>query len=216
MNEALAGVVVAAPRRHEYDAEARAAIGRRLGRASIIQRGISIVFALLAGAGCTKASRASETGVAGAAALSPSPPGQASAGRGAAGSPPGSREGAASASIDTPNYAAAITPSSGCKKAEPCTVSVVLEAKGDYHLNDKYPYRFKAEDPPAAGVTYPKPLVGRDDADIETKKAILKVPFIAQSSGEAEVGGVLSLSVCSAANCLIDRQALKVSVRVDD
>jgi hypothetical protein len=174
--------------------------------------GVAVAFALLCAAGCTKASRASEPG---GSASQVAAEGVASATVPPSPRAPSAREGAAS--VDMPNYLAAIAASpASCKKAEPCTVSVVLEAKGDYHINDKYPYRFKADDPPAAGVSYPKPLVGRDDADIETKKATLKVPFVAQASGEAEVGGVLSLSVCSAANCLIDRQALKVSVRIDD
>jgi hypothetical protein len=178
-----------------------------------VRAGVVLAFALLCGAGCTKASRASDPGGTTPAASAAAPPSAAGAS-----SPHSAPSGAgAAASVDTANYLAAIAaPSSACKKSEPCAVSVVLEAKGDYHINDKYPYRFKVDDPAPAGVSYPKALVGRDDADIETKKATLKVPFVAAASGQAEIGGVLSLSVCSAANCLIDRQALKVSVRVDD
>jgi hypothetical protein len=93
-------------------------------------------------------------------------------------------------------------------------VEVLVEAKGDYHINDKYPYKFKSEDPPPTGMRYPKPVVGKEDGVFEEKKLTLKVPFVSETLGEKRVAGTLSLSVCSAANCLIDKQPLEVTVKV--
>jgi len=92
---------------------------------------------------------------------------------------------------------------------------VIVEAKGEYHINDKYPYRFKLEDPPPQGLKYPKPVVGKEDGTMDERKVVLKVPFVSEASGEKKVAGTLSLSVCSAANCLMDKQPLAVTVKVE-
>ena len=87
--------------------------------------------------------------------------------------------------------------------------------QGEYHINDKYPYRFKLEDPPPQGIKYPKPIVGKEDGTMDQRKVVLKVPFISEASGDKKVAGTLSLSVCSAANCLMDKQPLEVTVKVE-
>jgi hypothetical protein len=93
---------------------------------------------------------------------------------------------------------------------------VALQAKGEYHINDKYPYRFRVQDPPAEGVKYPKQAVGRENGTFEEKKAVLEIPFTVEGSGATVgVGGTLSLSVCSVANCLVDKQSLEVTAKVD-
>ena len=50
---------------------------------------------------------------------------------------------------------------------------------------------------------------------MDLRKVVLKVPFIAESVGDKKVAGTLSLSVCSAANCLMDKQPLEVTVKVE-
>jgi hypothetical protein len=57
--------------------------------------------------------------------------------------------------------------------------------------------------------------VGRSDGVFEEKKAVLAVPFVADGPGERTVGGTLSLSVCSQANCLMDKPALEATVKVE-
>jgi hypothetical protein len=116
--------------------------------------------------------------------------------------------------LENANYRALIRSLGPCRKDETCLVEVLVEAKGDYHINDKYPYKFKSEDPPPTGMRYPKPVVGKEDGVFEEKKLTLKVPFVSETLGEKRVAGTLSLSVCSAANCLIDKQPLEVTVKV--
>src|SRR4051794_13190579 len=77
------------------------------------------------------------------------------------------------------NYAIAIVVKAPCHQGQACSADVTIEAKGDYHINDKYPYKFKAQDPPTAGLKYPKPVLGKEDGQFEEKKGVLKVPFIA-------------------------------------
>jgi len=123
--------------------------------------------------------------------------------------------GPARPSLESANYRAEIKSSGACRKDNTCAVEVLVEAKGDYHINDKYPYRFKVEDPPPPGIKYPKPVVGKEDGTMDQRKVVLKVPFISEASGDKRVGGTLSLSVCSAANCLMDKQPLEVTVKVE-
>jgi hypothetical protein len=118
-------------------------------------------------------------------------------------------------SLDNANYRAEMRSAGPCKKDNICTVEVLVEAKGEYHINDKYPYRFKLETPPPPGLKYPKPVVGKEDGTMDPRKVMLKVPFIAEAAGEKKVAGTLSLSVCSAANCLMDKQPLEVTVKVE-
>lgn len=113
------------------------------------------------------------------------------------------------------NYETAFALEGSCEKSTTCIALVTVEAKGGYQINDKYPYRFKLDEPPADGVSYPKPTVGRDDATFSETTAVLRVPFVAENAGEVKVGGTLSFSVCSDDKCLIDKQALAAAFKVD-
>lgn len=121
---------------------------------------------------------------------------------------------ASSALHDTANYKVTIEPSGSYAKNQPGTVLVRLVAKGDYKINDEYPFKFVCEDPPAKGVSYPKKSLGRGDGKFEGKEAQLSVPFVPSESGTVQVGGVLSLSVCTASNCLIDKRPLVLDIPV--
>jgi hypothetical protein len=123
--------------------------------------------------------------------------------------------GPARPSLENANYRAEMRSAGACRKDSPCAAEVLVEAKGEYHINDKYPYRFKLEDPPPPGVKYPKPVVGKEDGTMDERKVVMKVPFVSEASGQAKVSGTLSLSVCSAANCLMDKQPLELTVKVE-
>jgi hypothetical protein len=118
-------------------------------------------------------------------------------------------------SLENANYKAQIRPTGACKKDQVCGAEVLVEAKGDYHINDKYPYKFKLDDPPPPGMRYPKPVVTKDDGTMDEHKVVLKVPFVSEATGDRKVSGTLSLSVCSAANCLMDKQPLELAVKVE-
>src|SRR5689334_5657087 len=95
------------------------------------------------------------------------------------------------ASLDNANYSAKIVSAGPCKKDQTCSAEIVVQAKGDYHINDKYPYRFKLDDPPPAGVKYPKPVIGKEDGTMDEHKVTLKVPFVPVSAGDKKVAGTL-------------------------
>lgn len=117
------------------------------------------------------------------------------------------------AKVETDNYVVEMTASGPFKVGVEGTAQVKLTTKGAYHVNPKYPYRFKTAAPPN-GLVYPKPVLQRDDGRFEEKQAVFNVGFVASQAGQFEVGGAFHMSVCSAENCLVDKPSLAVAVRV--
>jgi hypothetical protein len=121
---------------------------------------------------------------------------------------------AAGPKAETENYVAEIRAGGSYKAGAEGTVEIVLTTKGVYHTNAQYPYRFKAADPAPDGVTYPKPVLQRADGSFDEKKGTFKLPFTASKPGKYTIGGTFSLSVCSEANCIMDKVPLEVSIDV--
>ncbi len=48
---------------------------------------------------------------------------------------------------ETDNYLAEIKATGDYKAGKEGTVEITFSTKGDYHINDQYPYKFKAADP---------------------------------------------------------------------
>lgn len=106
-----------------------------------------------------------------------------------------------------------------CAAGAPCSVTLKVVATGDFHINDEYPYKFKADD--AAGVDF----LGTDAAGKNTfsktagdwqkseeKVGAMKVKFKIADPGTKTVGGTLKLSVCSGASCLLEQRPVTASV----
>lgn len=93
-------------------------------------------------------------------------------------------------------------------------VQVVLVAKGEWHCNDKYPYKFKLG-APSGGISYPTPIVRAEGLRIAPERTVMTVPFVPSASGDARVSGTFSFSVCSAASCQIETRELALTVKVD-
>ena len=93
-------------------------------------------------------------------------------------------------------------------------VQVVLVAKGDWHCNDKYPYKFKLG-AASGGISYPTPIVRAEGLRIAPERTVMTVPFVPAASGDARVSGTFSFSVCSATSCQIETRELALTVKVD-
>lgn len=115
---------------------------------------------------------------------------------------------------ETDNYVVEIAASGGYKAGAEGSVKVTLVAKGNYHINAQYPYKFKTAAPPPDGISYPKPVLNRPDGTFEATRASFQVPFVAAKTGKATVGGIFHLSVCSEANCIMDKVPLDITVDV--
>ena len=111
------------------------------------------------------------------------------------------------------NYTAEMVAVGAYKAGTEGNVQVTVVPKGGYHINPQYPYKFKAN-APGEGLTYPKPTLARADGKFEEMRGTFQVPFVAAKAGKATVGGMLNLSVCSAANCVVDKVPLELVVDV--
>jgi hypothetical protein len=115
---------------------------------------------------------------------------------------------------ESETFVAEMKASSGYKVGSEGVVEVTLSPKGSYHTNAQYPYKFKMADPAPEGVTFPKAVLQRADGSFEEKRGSFKVPFVAAKPGKYTIAGTFHLSVCSDANCIMDKVALEVPVDV--
>jgi hypothetical protein len=92
-------------------------------------------------------------------------------------------------------------------------VTAVLVAQGDFHCNEKYPYKFTVG-PPPEGVSFPATVLR--GAVIASERTTLSVPFIASSAGDKTISGVFQFSVCNETTCKIQKQNLTVTVTVHE
>jgi hypothetical protein len=120
----------------------------------------------------------------------------------------------ASSRADTDSYTAEIKTVGTYAAGKEGLVEVVLTTKSPYHINNGYSYKFVTPDPAPAGVTYPKAKLLTADGKYTETTATFQVPFVASKAGKYALGGKLSLSVCSASNCLMEKLDLEVDVEV--
>ena len=118
---------------------------------------------------------------------------------------------AAGAKVDTDDYSVELKPSGSYTKDKEGVIEVIIEAKGDKHINEQYPFKFTPKE--SDDVAYKGPT-GKDGGSFDAKKAVLRVPFTPKKSGSVKVAGKVSLSVCSDKNCLMEKQELELSIAV--
>jgi hypothetical protein len=119
------------------------------------------------------------------------------------------------------NFFLDAAPVGDCVVGATCAVAVKLVATGEFHINDEYPYKIKADD--AAGVEY----LGSDGAGKnvfskaasdwqkkDEKSGVMTLAFRASNPGSKTVGGTFKLSVCSAQNCQLEQQHVQARVAV--
>ncbi|MFO0551258.1 MAG: hypothetical protein U0271_22910 [Polyangiaceae bacterium] len=92
------------------------------------------------------------------------------------------------------------------------TVTAVVTALGEYHVNPEYPYKFVLNAAPA-GVSFGETTIRT--VSRSEKKASISIPFSADAAGTATISGVCSLSVCTAQNCVVEKVPLSVSVKIE-
>jgi hypothetical protein len=110
-------------------------------------------------------------------------------------------------------------PAGECIAGGTCTVVVKLVATGDYHINDEYPYRFKADEESGieflGGDSGGKNVFSKTAGDwqrSDAKSGAMSVKFKLAGKGSKKVGGTLKLSVCSVQNCLVDQRQVIATV----
>jgi len=112
------------------------------------------------------------------------------------------------------------TVAGSCSVNSECSVKIRLEANAEFHINDNFPYKFKAND--VSGVTFlgkKDPLVfSKSDKDFEKKHAKmgeLTIRFKPSAKGKVTISGEFKMSVCSEGNCVVDHPNVSVDVNVN-
>lgn len=154
--------------------------------------GVALLSALAVALGCSKSEAAPPRGTT-AQAVSPV---------------------AAGAKAETDTYVLELKAPGPYKVGAEGTVEVSLVTKGAYHVNKLYPYKFKLVDPAPEGVTFPKPVLVRADGTFDEKSGSFRVAFTAAKTGKVTIAGTMFMSVCSDANCIMDKVPLEVAVDV--
>jgi pyruvate/2-oxoglutarate dehydrogenase complex dihydrolipoamide acyltransferase (E2) component len=86
---------------------------------------------------------------------------------------------------------------------------VVLVAKAPFHVNDKYPYKFKLKE--AQGLRFANLVVGKESVKLEPMRATVPVAFT-PDAGKHALAGQLSFSVCTADQCMIEKRDLTLEI----
>ena len=119
------------------------------------------------------------------------------------------------------NFFLDATPPGDCVVGATCSVIVKLVATGEFHINDEYPYKLKADDAPgveflgtdvAGKNVFSK--VSSDWQKKDEKSGEMKISFRAADKGTKTVGGTFKLSVCSAQTCQLEQQQVHATVAV--
>lgn len=103
-----------------------------------------------------------------------------------------------------------LSPPQSVQVGKPAVFQVILEALGEYKVNDEYPIKFQFE--AQEGTTPKKMTVSREDAKIEKNRAEMPLSVTIESAGKRKVSGRLSFSVCTEERCLIEKRELSVEV----
>lgn len=116
--------------------------------------------------------------------------------------------------VDNEGYTAEIKTTGTYTVGKEGTVDIIITAKEPFHINDAYSFKFRTPDPAPETVTYPKPLLSRAEGTFDAKTGTFHLPFVVSKAGKPKIGGKLSLSVCSASSCLMEKVDLEVEVDV--
>jgi hypothetical protein len=118
------------------------------------------------------------------------------------------------------NFVLSATPGA-CKKDADCELVLRLEAQGNYHINDAYPYKFtpgptKSPEAKPENVEFAKDQFSKSGGDFKKdaeKIATLTVKFKPKGT-RAKIAGVYKMSVCSEQNCQLEQRDVVVDVEV--
>ena len=115
---------------------------------------------------------------------------------------------AGSARFAEANFELSLSPQGSYEAGKPAAAQIVLDAKPPFHVNEKYPYKFKPRD--EAGLSFASAVVGKDNMQLEKARATMTVPFTVQTSGKHTLAGQFSFSVCTDDKCLIEKRDLSL------
>jgi hypothetical protein len=119
------------------------------------------------------------------------------------------------------NFFVDVDPAPPCSAGATCITNLKLVAVGAFHINDEYPYKFKADDAPgveflgtdgAGQNVFSK--VANDWRKNDEKTGTMTLKWRPAAGGDKKIAGVFKLSVCSAQACQLDQASVQAVVAV--
>lgn len=101
-------------------------------------------------------------------------------------------------------------PRTPCKAGTPCEARLAFSALGDYHVNDRYPFKFVADG--AAGIAFDGTGTFTQE---DPKHGMMTIRFRTQKRGAVKLAGTFKLSVCTDDVCEIEEPKLAFEIPVD-
>jgi hypothetical protein len=127
----------------------------------------------------------------------------------AGGAAPAEPAAAGANQVSEANFELKISPKGAYEAGKPAEAEIVLDAKPPFHVNDKYPYKFKLKEAP--GLTFPAPVVTKDAAKLDKARVTMTVAFT-PAAGKHDLSGQFAFSVCTDDKCLIEKRDLSLAV----
>lgn len=126
--------------------------------------------------------------------------------------PPPAADRAASPTVlaEKPFFRIEPGPRTPCTVGAPCEVRLAFSALGDYHVNDRYPFKFVPDAAPGIAVDG----TGTFALD-DPKHGMMTIKFRALKRGATRLAGTFKLSVCTDDRCEIEEPKLAFDVPVD-
>jgi hypothetical protein len=87
----------------------------------------------------------------------------------------------------------------------------VIRAKKPFKCNDEYPYRFVSSTPTRA-VSMQNPTA--KTASVNASQTTITIPIVPRAVGKQRFSGTLSFSVCTDAQCLVEKRQLALDFEV--
>jgi hypothetical protein len=103
-----------------------------------------------------------------------------------------------------------LQPKGAYTSGQAAEAEIVLSAKAPFHVNDKYPYKFKIKEAP--GLKFANLVVAKDLVKLEPARATVPVAFTPESAGKHTLAGQLSFSVCTEDKCMIEKRELALDI----
>ena len=116
---------------------------------------------------------------------------------------------AAASQLSEANFDLKIGAKGDYAAGKPAEAEIVLNAKPPFHVNDKYPYKFRLNETP--GLTFPSPVVTKAAAKLEREQLTMTVAFT-PAAGKHDLSGQFAFSVCTDDKCLIEKRDLSLAV----
>jgi hypothetical protein len=123
--------------------------------------------------------------------------------------------------VNDGSFVVAAQPPASCATGAVCTVPVKLEAQGEFHINDEYPYKLIANAKSGAELQGSDPAgknifskAAGDFAKTSEKVAIMNVKLKPTAKGRVDVSGTYKLSVCAESKCKIETAPVSFAVDV--